>query len=141
MGSHTITLNTTVAFGVPAVNYSKTEVVEVSTWNPTMAPTEGVNSRGGSDDDGTTDTIMFIVLPVVGGVFIISLIFCGVCWFQKRVKAADERPLKSTDTPKTTLAKAPPSHTEESKSSVPTISIDNPLKHADSTPPREDDQL
>jgi len=144
-GSTTITSSTTVAFGVPAVDDTKTVVVVVSTWpptfSPTSSPTESTHSRDSGSDDSNTDTlVVLVVVPIVGGLLLISLLVCGFFWLRKRTAPAIT---KSTDSSKSksTFGKAPVSKDGLDTS---TISVEkSPLGHnkARSAPVLDDDRL
>jgi hypothetical protein len=143
-GSATITTSTSVVFGAPVVDPSKTVVEEVSTWPPTLSPTERFSPKNDGSDGFDTDSTILVVVPVVGGLVVIALIICGVIWFRKRATSASKGSA-STDTvsKKTTFGKAAP----PSKDFDPgAVVIENPLKNASrssarSAPVREDDKL
>jgi hypothetical protein len=140
-------------FGNPVVDTSKTVVLEVETWSPTISPTKKTSSRGGGSDD-TSDALLIVIVSLVGGVLLITLIICGgLFWFKYRVKSSGDGasvadPAATVSKQKTTIRKAAPSSRGQGALDSSTLSVDqNPLQDSSRStarlapPVRVDDQL
>lgn len=85
LGSTTITTSTSVVFGSPVVDPTKTTVVDVSTYSPTMSPTEDLSpNKNGDNNNNNKNKMIIIIIPVVIGGIILFLFGVGVGVFWRR---------------------------------------------------------